>query len=144
MYDIKNYSRPSSLEEAYQIITSKKGSYVVGGNLFLRMMKKTINNAVDLSELKLDYIEKIDNETYIGSNCTLHGLESHSLIKEYMSELIADAVSNIVGVPFRNVARVGGTVYSKYGFSDLITPLLACNCKVRLYKGGIMSLEDFL
>ena len=33
---------------------------------------------------------------------------------------------------------------SKYGFSDVITPLLACGARVRLHEQGELSLEAFL
>ena len=36
------------------------------------------------------------------------------------------------------------SIFSKYGFSDLITALLALDTEVELYKGGRMSLDDFL
>ena len=39
---------------------------------------------------------------------------------------------------------IGATVYSKYGFSDLLTALLALDTEIELYKGGRMSLKSFL
>jgi 16S rRNA (guanine527-N7)-methyltransferase len=42
------------------------------------------------------------------------------------------------------LVKVGGSVYAKYGFSDLITALLALDNEVQLYKGGRMSFAEFL
>ncbi|MNI41753.1 putative oxidoreductase [compost metagenome] len=42
------------------------------------------------------------------------------------------------------MVTVGASVYSKYGFSDFITALLALDTEVELYKGGRLSLQDFL
>ena len=45
-------------------------------------------------------------------------------------------MSHIVGVPFRNCATVGGSVFSRFGFSDLTCALLALDASVVLYRGG--------
>jgi CO/xanthine dehydrogenase FAD-binding subunit len=50
----------------------------------------------------------------------------------------------IVGVQFRNLATVGATVYSRYGFSDLNTALLALNPEVVLYHAGRIPMALFL
>ena len=48
-----------------------------------------------------------------------------------------------MGVQFRNTATVGGSVFARFGFSDVATLLLALDARVRLYKGGEMPLEAF-
>jgi CO/xanthine dehydrogenase FAD-binding subunit len=53
-------------------------------------------------------------------------------------------VSNVIGVQFRNTVTVGASVYSKYGFSDLITALLVLDTEVELFKGGRLPLAEFL
>ena len=57
---------------------------------------------------------------------------------------IYNAERKIIGVQFRNLATVGASVASRYGFSDVITPLLACGARVRLHEQGELSLEAFL
>jgi len=47
-------------------------------------------------------------------------------------------------VQFRNMATVGGSVFGRFGFSDVITALLAMNASVHLYKTGTVSLADYL
>ncbi len=42
------------------------------------------------------------------------------------------------------MVKVGASVFSKYGFSDLLPALLVLDAKVRLYKGGLMDLSEFL
>jgi CO/xanthine dehydrogenase FAD-binding subunit len=48
-----------------------------------------------------------------------------------------------VGVQFRNMATVGGSIWGRFGFSDVLTVFLAMDCYVELYKGGIIPLEQF-
>jgi CO/xanthine dehydrogenase FAD-binding subunit len=52
-------------------------------------------------------------------------------------------VKDIVGVQFRNMATVGGSIWGRFGFSDVLTVFLALDSYVELYKGGIVPLEEF-
>lgn len=54
-----------------------------------------------------------------------------------------EAVRHIVGVQLRNLATVGGSIYSRFGFSDVLTMFLAMDCDVELYKGGILPLQEY-
>ena len=52
-------------------------------------------------------------------------------------------VRHIVGVQFRNGATVGGSLYGRYGFSDVLTALLVLDTEVELYKAGRISLTEY-
>ena len=41
------------------------------------------------------------------------------------------------------MATVGGSIWGRFGFSDVLTLFLALDTYVELYKGGIISLEEF-
>lgn len=144
MITIKEYVAPNSLEEAYEILVSKRNNLILGGCGFIKMSSRTINTAIDLCNLSLNYITEKEEEILIGADTSLRELEVNSIIKEYCGGAISQSVSNIVGVQFRNMARVGASVFSKFGFSDLLPSLLVLGAKVRLYNGGIMDLQDFL
>ncbi|MGN0777323.1 MAG: FAD binding domain-containing protein, partial [Candidatus Ventricola sp.] len=47
------------------------------------------------------------------------------------------------GTQFRNTATVGGSVYSRFGFSDVSTLLLALHAQVQLYARGTVALSDY-
>lgn len=40
------------------------------------------------------------------------------------------------------LATVGGSIYGRYGFSDVLTLLIGLDSYVELYKGGIVSLKE--
>ena len=44
---------------------------------------------------------------------------------------------------FRNLATVGGSIYGRYGFSDVLTLLIGLDSYVELYKGGIVPLKEY-
>ena len=62
MLKIKNYVRVQSLEEAYDLC-QKKNNVVLGGMLWLKMQRRSIGTAIDLSDLGLDKIEE-DGDFY--------------------------------------------------------------------------------
>jgi len=41
------------------------------------------------------------------------------------------------------MATVGGSIWSRFGFSDVLTVFLSMDAWVELYKGGVMPLEHF-
>lgn len=144
MFSIQNFVQPDSIEEAYHILVSKRNNRILGGCAFLRLGSKKISTALDLSNLDLNYIKEQDGYIEIGALTTYRDLEVSSLIVNNFNGIVSKAVSNIIGVQFRNIVTVGASVYSKYGFSDVITALLALDTEVELYKAGRMRLDDFL
>ncbi len=143
MVTIQNYIRVKSLEEAYQL-NQKKGSCIIGGMLWTKMQNRTILTAIDLCDLKLDQIEETENEIIIGSMVSLRQLELHRGLNNYTQNSVRDAVKDIVGVQFRNLATVGGSIWGRFGFSDVLTVFLAMDTYVELYQGGRIPLREFV
>ena len=144
MFTIKDLVQPQTLEEAYNVLTSRRNNTVLGGCAFLKMGSKKIGTAIELSKLDLNYIKEVGDYIEIGASTTLRGIEINSLLKNSFNGVLTSAVENIIGIQFRNVVNIGATVFSKYGFSDVITALLALDTEVELYKAGRMSLDEFL
>lgn len=142
MITIQKYVRAESLEEAWQLNQAKRNR-IVGGMLWLRLGRGGVGTAIDLSGLGLDKIEETDTEFSIGAMATLRQLEQHEGLNTYCGGVVRNAVKDIVGVQFRNMATIGGSIWGRFGFSDVLTVFLAMDCYVELYKGGIVSLEDF-
>ncbi|KAB3533225.1 FAD binding domain-containing protein [Alkaliphilus serpentinus] len=144
MISIKEYIAPKSIEEAYNLLVSNKGCTLIGGGAFLRMGAKSISLAIDLSKAGLSYVEEKEETFEIGAMTTFGDIERHKGLNKVFNNLLARSVGDIVGVQLRNLVTVGGTVYSRYGFSDPITALLVLETDVKLYKQGIIPLRDFL
>lgn len=144
MFTIREYFAAENLAEAYEKLCANKNNVVLGGLLWLKMGKKNINTAIDLSALGLNKIVETEEEIAIGGMCTLRQLETSDIIISNFDGVIQKAVENIVGIQFRNLATVGGSIYSRFGFSDLLTALLALDCHVELYKGGTIQLAEFI
>ena len=142
MLRIQNYVRPKSLEEAYALC-QKKGSVILGGMLWLKMQSRNVHTAIDLQDLGLNQIEETDEDYRIGAMVSLRELELHPGLNKLTRGALAESVKHIVGVQFRNTATIGGSIYGRFGFSDVLTCFMAIGAQVELYQAGVMSVEDF-
>ena len=143
MLSIQKYIRPQSLEEAYEL-NQVKNNRIVGGMLWLKTGSINIGTAIDLCDLSLNTIEESEEEFSIGAMVSLRQLEKHPGLSAYTQGAVTDAVKDIVGVQFRNMATVGGSLWGRFGFSDVLTVFLCMDTYVELYKGGIVALSDFI
>lgn len=142
MFRAKEYVKAESLEEAYQL-NQKKSSVLVGGMMWLKMENLYKVTAVDLNGLGLDTIEETGEGFSIGCMCTLRQLELHQGLNRYFHDVFKECTRHIVGVQFRNTATVGGSIFGRYGFSDLLTCMMMLDTTVELYKGGLVPLAEF-
>lgn len=140
---IRNYVRAQSLEEAWDLLQQNRRNRIVGGMLWLKMVDVPVPAAIDLCDLGLDTIKERADGFSIGAMTTLRQLELHPGLNAYTHGAAAKAVGDIVGVQFRNLATVGGSVYGRFGFSDVLTVLLALDTQVELYREGLIPLEKF-
>lgn len=142
MVTIQKYIRAKSLEEAYQLNQNRQNR-ILGGMLWLKMGTGNIGTAIDLCELGLNTIQETEEEFSLGAMVTLRQIELHKGLNTYTQNAAAAAVKDIVGVQFRNLATVGGSIWGRFGFSDVLTVFLSMDTYVELYKGGIIPLEQF-
>lgn len=142
MLKFQNYVRAKSLEEAWELNQNKRNR-VLGGMMWMKMSNNTIGTAIDLCDLGLDKIEETEEEFSVGAMVTLRDIELHENLNCYTQGAVREAVKSIVGVQFRNTATVGGSIFGRFGFSDVLTVFLAMDSYVELYKGGIVPLDQF-
>lgn len=143
MFRARNYVKAESLEEAF-LLNQKRSTLIVGGMHWVKMSSYNKMTIVDLSGLGLDGIEETEEEFQIGCMCSLRKLELHKGLNQYFGDVMKECTRHIVGVQFRNGATVGGSIFGRYGFSDILTALLALDTYVELHQAGIVSLEDFV
>ena len=142
MLKIRNYVRAQSLEEAYDLC-QKKNNVVLGGMLWLKMQRRSVGTAIDLSDLGLDRIEEEGDCFRLGAMVSLGAMERHPGLNELTQGAMEECLRHIVGVQFRNLATVGGSLWGRFGFSDVLTLLLALDAQVELHHAGTLSLEEF-
>lgn len=142
MAQYKNYVIAQTLDEAYEL-NAKKSTVIVAGNMWLRMCGMRRQTALDLSALGLDFIKEDEQGFTIGAMTTLRTMETHPALNTAFGGVFARALEPIVGTQFRNGATVGGSVFSRFGFSDVSTLLLAMGAKVVTHARGEVPLDEF-
>ncbi|MEH0021779.1 MAG: FAD binding domain-containing protein [Desulfobacter sp.] len=144
MFELKEFCAVQSLEQADRLLHSDRKNVILGGMLWMRMGTRQFHTGIDLSQLGLDRIKDTGDHIEIGAMTCLRQVETSPVLEENFGTIFKDAVSGIVGVQFRNLATLGGSVFSRFSFSDVSTALLVLGTRVRLYRGGDMPLSDFL
>jgi CO/xanthine dehydrogenase FAD-binding subunit len=142
--DIRNYHLATSLDDAQITLEADLKNVVFGGGTWLRQGKHVVETMVDLGALGLDRIEVLADNIRIGAMTTLRTIEKDEAIKGLASGMLAEAVARIMGINFRNLATIGGSVMGKYAFSDVLTPLLALEATLIFHNRPAVSLKDFL
>lgn len=142
MAQYKNYVIAQTLDEAYAL-NAKKSTVIVAGNMWLRMCGMRRQTALDLSALGLDFIKEDEQGFTIGAMTTLRTMETHPALNAAFGGVFARALEPIVGTQFRNGATVGGSVFSRFGFSDVSTLLLAMGAKIVTHARGEVPLDEF-
>ncbi len=143
MFTVNQYILAESLEQAYEL-NQNKANAILGGALWLKMGGRGINTAIDLCGLGLNKIEETPDIFRIGCMTTLRDIEINPGLKSCFNEFLPSALKHIVGVQFRNGATIGGSIYSRFPFSDILTVFLALDTEVELYQGGIIPLAQYV
>lgn len=143
MFTMKKYVLAGDLAEAYALKKKNRNNVILGGNLWLKMGKRNIQTGIDLGGLSLDKVEEDEEGFCIGCMASLRDLETNASLGNYFQGAVGEALRHIVGVQFRNCATVGGSLFPRFGFSDVLTVLLALDSSVELYHRGVLSLKEF-
>lgn len=144
MYRANEYIFPESLEEAAGILSKDRQSSVIGGGLWMRLSRSRKTKIIDISRLGLDKISADGDTLTLGAMVTLREFETDPVLRDAFGGALRKSVSSIVGVQLRSAATVGGTVYSRFGFSDPLCALLALGAEVELAGGGAVPMDRYV
>ena len=140
MLTFEKYVRPGTTRQAYELLQENRLATVIGGMMWLRLSDRTSPLGIDLSGCGLDKIEETEDAWRIGAMVTLGQLENHERFQAATCGIFTEAVRDIVGTQFRNLATVGGSLYARMGFSDIVTALLSLDTEVELEGAGTMPI----
>lgn len=136
--------KPASVEEAYRFLTADPAARILAGGVWLHMTGADLPLAVDLSGLGLVGIRETRDAWEIGAMTPLATVEECAGLKSHCGGILPRAVASVMGPGVRNLATLGGSVMGKFGFSDLIGPLLVLDARLRFHAQPEMTLEAFL
>ena len=136
----KTFQRVSSLEEAYRLVKESPRNKIVAGGLWLKKGNADVDALIDLSLLGLDKIEDKKDYIEVGAMVSQRKFEKSELVPQ----MARDAVKSIMGPAFREIATIGGSVYGKFGFSDVVTGLLGYKVDLVFYPENVISLQEYV
>lgn len=137
---IKEYFRPKTIHEAVELLQQNELAIPIGGGTSLKKIVEKIA-VVDLQDLDLSYIKKVEKEINIGSLTTLEQM------KEYFSgnENISRALKIEGSKNQRTQSSLGGFLKLAGGRSPFLTCLLTLNCTLFFAEEeNGMSLGEYL
>lgn len=144
LLNLKEYLRPASLKEAwdhYQVNPEHTLFSSGGLSTALREDERT-QVILDLNTVLPKAIEETQGYLFIGGGMTINeiinALEGHDLTQVF---------SKVGTNQIRNMATLSGSIAQKYGWSDILTALVAYKAQVQLYKGVevfFISIDEYL
>ncbi|MFZ5910987.1 MAG: FAD binding domain-containing protein [Chloroflexota bacterium] len=138
---IKDYHRPTTLEEALTYL-ERPNALPLGGGTLLSQPGPAAVEAVDLQALGLNRLRKQGDTLEIGATVTLQEL----LESPDAPEALKDALKLEAPLNLRNAATVAGTLVAADGRSTFATVMLALDAKCTVFDGqySVISLGDLL
>ncbi|MEA3334705.1 MAG: FAD binding domain-containing protein [Chloroflexota bacterium] len=157
---VKEYYRPSSLEEALALLQRSDCVTVplAGGTRLVPRLRgdlpwsvdNQVDAVVDLADLGLNGIERRsdpDGEWLtIGATTTLTDLFEHADCRTVADGVLAEGAGREGPVNLRNAATVGGCIVQGASESELLLALLALDARVEVNDGmvRVQSLTDLV
>jgi len=130
-----DYSAPTSLKEALQLIADGERKVMAGGMSLVPLMKLRLaapGHVVDIARVPdLNHITESGGVVHIGATATHHDLESSPVIRG-RCPLLAEAASHIGDTQVRNMGTIGGSIAHADPAADYPASLLALEARIRL------------
>lgn len=138
---LTTYLRPNSLQEASAgLRQGGKAARLIGGGIDLALrLPPSVTTLIDLSALSLSAIEENSDGITIGATATMTEVLEHPVIATYLHGVISGTLRQVASPPLRNLATIGGTLASRYPWSDLIPLFLALGAKVSLIEASLIE-----
>jgi putative selenate reductase FAD-binding subunit len=129
---IVEYHRPESVNECIQLLARESPpTYPLGGGTVLNLPNPTPIAAVDLQDLGLGTLEKVNHSWTIGATVTLQQMiKEETLYPALKSAIRHEATYNI-----RHMATVAGALVSGDGRSPFAAVMLALGAQIVLIPG---------
>ena len=145
MTSIKSYHRPTSIDEALELLAAHPDSaaLLAGGTQLVGDLPENVESIIDLQALELSEITGDERVVHLGAMVTLQQMVDHAALPELLRTLAHAAAANT----FRNNGTIGGLIASRDAESELLAALLAFECEVRIQsKEGqhSVALLDYL
>ena len=144
-----DYSRPTTVQEAVDLLADGEAKVLAGGMSLIPLMKLRLSapeHVVDLGRIpELNRIAEDGGSLHLGALLTHHQVASSGLVQE-KCPLMAETAAHIGDAQVRNMGTLGGSAAHADPAADYPAALCALEAKVRLVRKDserVMGIEDF-
>lgn len=139
--DVKWYY-PETFEDALAYLKQPNVILHAGGTGILRTKSTAIEGFVDLSKLKLDFINETESEIEIGAMVTFNKVIEHFNKGEGKTGLLKKSLELAASHPLRNRITIGGSIVDFQPWSDLMAPLFAIDANAVIFgNDGLVEIK---
>jgi CO/xanthine dehydrogenase FAD-binding subunit len=132
---IESYDRPTSLDEAWELVQRPGARIVAGGTDLVVQRPAGVTALVDLAGLDLAGIDVAhDGSMRIGAMTTFTQMLEHPGVVRAWTGVLGEMLVDVGSVLHRNSATLGGHIV-RARLSDVIPVLLALDAHVELFDG---------
>lgn len=139
-----NYYKATSVEDAYSKLKESPKNTILAGGLWLKKLGGEYDTLIDISNIGLDKIVDSKDSIEVGAMVTERDFETSPVINSLLNGTVAFSTREVMGPAFRNMATIGGSVYGRYPFSDIIAGLLMLDVELVFFPENKMTLTDYL
>ena len=139
-------SRPKDSFTAAKILAQDRNAYILGGGtgLMRRIHEgdQNVRRLIRIHDLELDKITRLGTTFSIGSQVTMS-----QILADPALQILHDAAASVGAPALRNMATIGGNLFSRPPYGDLTTALLALEATVVFINNNRQeqqALETFL
>jgi len=142
--NVKNYWRPTSIEEAVAMVQSNaNAAYIGGGAWTVAQGDATLETIVDLQDAGLGMLESNQESVRIGATVTLQSIVDHPDAGTLASGILATAASFTQSRNLREQGTLGGTLIVAGPADPLTTALLVLDANI-LYADPTIHTAPFI
>jgi probable selenate reductase FAD-binding subunit len=141
--NLKAYYRPKSIAEALSLLEKNSGTILViaGGTKLVLSENETVQELVDITSLRLDYIKEDLGVIRIGATTSLQKLVESSILNNLTNGIISEAAKlTHYSKMIRNASTVGGELVTTSPLSALYCAFLVLQAQVRITGGDEFAL----
>ncbi|MCK4848928.1 MAG: FAD binding domain-containing protein [Candidatus Heimdallarchaeota archaeon] len=134
MKNLTEYLYPSNVNQALTLLSEQENSeFIAGGTAGI---KANVTRLVDIMQLGLNKISKVDSTITVGSTSTLTEMYNSALIEEIGDGVLKKACQLCGDTPLRNVITLGGNVAHLYVWAGLPVVLLTLNAEIEILRAN--------
>jgi carbon-monoxide dehydrogenase medium subunit len=143
--NLKHYRRPETVEDAVALVQSNpNATYLGGGAWTVAQGDPSLEMAVDLRDVGLDFVEATLDEIRIGATASVQALIDHPDAGSVADGLLSEAAGYVQSRTLREQGSVGGALIVAEEAAPLATALLVLDVDVYyadpvLHKAPFMS-----